>query len=338
MAIAGLTGETRSMRTTSLFKDYALLAGSGLFDVEYYRRGDPGLAAHVDPLMHYLEYGALERRDPGPDFVTVYYLEQCRALGETPGNPLLHYLTVGAARGLEPTPRAVASQDIQLAIDVPNLAEGTARVAAGATNFVVSGWALATEGIAGIQVVVDNAFAASAYYGIKRADVATAFPDNPDSLLAGFEAVIRCDGLDEGPHTVTVTARGKGEAVSRSVFVLDVPARPQGPPPNPIRARSSAAETWLCHRVLKGLDWSPRFLLILPITRGDDTLENARRTIASLEAQVYRDWHLVILRGPGSSTGPVVRAKLVDGFDAVSERTTVCSAAPDRLLSQLDDV
>jgi hypothetical protein len=255
------------MRTTSLFKDYALLAGSGLFDVEYYRRGDPGLAAHVDPLMHYLEYGALERRDPGPDFVTVYYLEQCRALGETPGNPLLHYLTVGAARGLEPTPRAVASQDIQLAIDVPNLAEGTARVAAGATNFVVSGWALATDGIAGIQVVVDNAFAASAYYGIKRADVATAFPDNPDSLLAGFEAVIRCDGLDEGPHTVTVTARGKGEAVSRSVFVLDVPARPQGPPPNPIRARSSAAETWLCHRVLKGLDWSPRFLLILPITR-----------------------------------------------------------------------
>jgi len=88
-----------------LFRNYDLVAQSGLFDAEYYLRSNPDIAElNVDPLTHYLESGCRERRDPSAKFSTEHYLSQCGALGEAPDNALLHYLTVGAERGL--TPRA----------------------------------------------------------------------------------------------------------------------------------------------------------------------------------------------------------------------------------------
>src|SRR5438067_1644649 len=74
----------------------------GLFDPEHYATAYPDVAErNVDPLVHYLEEGAREGRDPHPDFDTAFYLEQCRARGEEPANPLLHYLLIGAARGFQ---------------------------------------------------------------------------------------------------------------------------------------------------------------------------------------------------------------------------------------------
>ena len=88
-----------------LFQEYELVANSGLFDAEYYLSANPDIAAlNVDPLIHYLERGCRERRNPSASFDTPYYLLQCETLGETPDNALSHYLTVGAGRGLRPLP------------------------------------------------------------------------------------------------------------------------------------------------------------------------------------------------------------------------------------------
>jgi len=90
-----------------VFGEYELLANSGLFDAEYYARANPDIAAlNIDPLMHYLERGCHERRNPSESFDTPHYLSQCEALGETPANALVHYLTVGVNRGLTPKPGA----------------------------------------------------------------------------------------------------------------------------------------------------------------------------------------------------------------------------------------
>jgi GT2 family glycosyltransferase len=90
---------------TVLFQEYELLAGSGLFDAEYYLQANPDLSIlNTDPLIHYLERGCREGRDPSARFDTSHYLSQCQELQETPENPLLHYLTVGAGRGLSPRP------------------------------------------------------------------------------------------------------------------------------------------------------------------------------------------------------------------------------------------
>ena len=49
----------------NLFSEYELMAQSGLFDPAYYLGANPDVAAvNIDPLMHYLERGCHERRDP----------------------------------------------------------------------------------------------------------------------------------------------------------------------------------------------------------------------------------------------------------------------------------
>ena len=88
-----------------LFGEYELLASSDLFDAKFYLRANPDIAElNVDPVMHYLEHGCHERRNPSANFDTSYYLTQCEALGEIPPNPLIHYLKVGVNRGLTPKP------------------------------------------------------------------------------------------------------------------------------------------------------------------------------------------------------------------------------------------
>src|SRR5712691_6242529 len=86
----------------ALFSDYEEVRKSGLFDAEYYLVTYPDVAErNVDPLVHYLEEGAGEGRNPYPGFDAAFYLEQCRRRGERPNNPLLHFIRVGAARGFK---------------------------------------------------------------------------------------------------------------------------------------------------------------------------------------------------------------------------------------------
>src|SRR5260370_38880123 len=89
----------------ALFSDYEEIRKSGLFNPEYYLATYPDVAErNVDPLVHFLEEGAQEGRNPHADFDSKFYLEQCRRRGETPANPLLHYLRIGAARDCAPRP------------------------------------------------------------------------------------------------------------------------------------------------------------------------------------------------------------------------------------------
>jgi GT2 family glycosyltransferase len=103
-------GQLEGVSVAILFNEYDLLAKSGFFDPDFYLSANPDIAAlHVDPLMHYLESGCQERRDPSPQFDTSHYISQCEAIGELPANPLSHYLTVGIKRGLTPRPNGKAN-------------------------------------------------------------------------------------------------------------------------------------------------------------------------------------------------------------------------------------
>src|SRR5260370_28670342 len=95
----------------ALFSDYEEVRKSGLFDAEYYQVTYPDVAGrNIDPLVHYLEEGAREGRNPYRDFDAGFYLEQCRRRGEQLNNPLLHYIRIGAARGFR-TPRDAADRE-----------------------------------------------------------------------------------------------------------------------------------------------------------------------------------------------------------------------------------
>ncbi len=78
---------------------------SGLFDAAYYLDQNPDIAeSGMNPLVHFLRFGAGEGRDPNPLFDTSYYLDQNPDVAESGMNPLVHYLWFGAGEGRDPNP------------------------------------------------------------------------------------------------------------------------------------------------------------------------------------------------------------------------------------------
>lgn len=83
----------------------ALVAGSGLFDVDFYRAQNPDVVASgIDPIVHYLALGGAEGRAPNALFDAAYYLAQSPDVRASALNPLAHYLTHGAVEGRDPHP------------------------------------------------------------------------------------------------------------------------------------------------------------------------------------------------------------------------------------------
>lgn len=85
--------------------DHALLSLSpDLFDADFYRLMYPDVAeAGIDPIAHYLTYGADEGRDPSAVFNTAYYARQMPE-GDRGMNPLVHFLRHGRGQRVSPTP------------------------------------------------------------------------------------------------------------------------------------------------------------------------------------------------------------------------------------------
>ncbi|MEL7626161.1 MAG: rhamnan synthesis F family protein [Anaerolineaceae bacterium] len=80
------------------YKD--LLLGSGMFDTEYYLRLNPDVRnAGVDPVIHYLNHGGMEGRNPSEKFDSNWYLNNNPDVKAAQVNPLLHYLRFGKREG-----------------------------------------------------------------------------------------------------------------------------------------------------------------------------------------------------------------------------------------------
>lgn len=134
-------------------------------------------------------------------------------------------LTAVAARATS-SPRAPATA-ARIEIDRPSLPrDGSAVVLNGA--FSLSGWAVAGSGIARIEVSCTSDEGAvldlgQAHLGMRREDIASAFPDCPGSLFAGY-ALVQPPGLmPAGQHDVTITAFANDGSSSSRSFRLTVP-------------------------------------------------------------------------------------------------------------------
>jgi len=83
----------------------ATLSASGLFDRDWYLEHNADIrASGVDPLVHYVNHGAAEGRDPNPFFDSDWYLERNADVRRAKANPLQHYVNHGAAEGRDPSP------------------------------------------------------------------------------------------------------------------------------------------------------------------------------------------------------------------------------------------
>src|SRR4051794_9552206 len=90
------------------------------------------------------------------------------------------------------------------------------------------GWALASNGVAAVDVLVDGRIDGRAIYGRSRPGVQQAFPSIPDSLLSGWVYQLDTTHYLNGLHTVSARMRSKtGETADlkgRQFSFANVPA------------------------------------------------------------------------------------------------------------------
>jgi GT2 family glycosyltransferase/glycosyltransferase involved in cell wall biosynthesis len=88
--------------------DFAALGQvlSGFFDAAWYRSRYPDVqATGVDPMHHFLTWGAADGRDPNRWFDSRWYAQRYPDLAGSGAPPLLHYMLAGAAELRNPHPR-----------------------------------------------------------------------------------------------------------------------------------------------------------------------------------------------------------------------------------------
>lgn len=84
------------------------------------------------------------------------------------------------------------------------------------------GWAVATEGITKIEILINDVPAFDAPYGGSRGDVGGAFPDVPGSSDSGFSLAFNYSNLAVGTHKITAVAHTPGGATKESSASFEV--------------------------------------------------------------------------------------------------------------------
>jgi ADP-heptose:LPS heptosyltransferase/GT2 family glycosyltransferase len=176
----------------SLFSNYRLVKDSGLFDEIYYCNAYPEIKEkNLDPLLHYLETGASELRNPNAAFDARSYVQRCRERGEDVGNPLIHYIESRDTKGTATQPQA------DIALPVPAEAESISDLLVNLDRVTIEsgsdverlrgyGWCLASSPIVEVEVKLGSV-SCGARYGLQRADVAREFPRALKADHSGFE-------------------------------------------------------------------------------------------------------------------------------------------------------
>ncbi len=93
--------EIREIQHYDLKKIMQIISNSGLYDEKWYLAENLDVAKNknIDPLSHFARNGGRERRDPGPNFKTSWYLENYPEVLNFEINPLIHYEIIGKRIG-----------------------------------------------------------------------------------------------------------------------------------------------------------------------------------------------------------------------------------------------
>lgn len=81
-----------------ILEQIKIIKDSGLFDVSFYLSISPDVRElQIDPIKHYIEYGASEGRNPNQSFDSMFYINQYPDVSKSGINPLVHYIQYGQA-------------------------------------------------------------------------------------------------------------------------------------------------------------------------------------------------------------------------------------------------
>lgn len=158
----------------------------------------------------------------------------------------------------------------------------------------ISGWAVHPSGIARVAVICSGAPPVEGLIGIRRQEVAAAFPELEGAVSSGFLGVVDVSRLSPGAHRATVEAvacDGTRHSWTVAFEVADPAlayrewlARNEPPVGSPLQMQ----------RLQFAPSDGPRLSVIVVDGSGVQNSEAVARTRASLGRQNYRDVHTVV--------------------------------------------
>lgn len=279
---------------------------SPTFDTAYYLEQCAALGIVADiPLLHFIEQGqalglaphrptateaAQERATVADDGISRGVRTAADAVGEIASSPLATPTNAGH-------PSAFARNEIRTWIELPTIIDGIATTDV-ASTLSIHGWSLAHNGVASVDIRVDDAPVGSAYYGIRRDDVANAFPGQPGALHSGFAASIPARDLTPGRSVVAVHVTDKaGNTADPIRFSIRIAAIGNESASGDFRRKLPPRALLLYDRLLEKKGRRPRFLLVVLSPSSEEERLALDRTLASVARQSYGDWELLIVTG-----------------------------------------
>src|SRR6185437_3733133 len=171
--------------------------------------------------------------------------------------------------------------------DQPQISNGAAiRTVDGTLS--ITGWAVAREGIASIELELDQRPVGTAYLGIRREDVAQVHPGYKNSLLSGFSFSLPQRVLAQGRHRIglRISTELKRETVSH--FEIDVAEIAERSGPWSLRTTLPIAEQSLIRQVAARLTFVPNFFIWIDCR--NSTAKSLPATLRSLTSQLHDSW------------------------------------------------
>jgi len=269
---------------------------------------------------------------PGEHILTLRIEDEAGAVREMP-------LPVQAVESDDEGPAATAGTrendpDRAMFVDFPKIVNGAAETFF-RSSLLINGWALARSGIKAVKIAVDGKHITHAHYGVRREDVASAYPKRGDALMSGFVALIPNWSLPKGRHTVSVSAFDLDDKADSLEFSIQVADMPDGEGPWAIRRKIAQSEIDLQLRVLTGLTWSPRFRLLIKSDDTDAGIQKARLTLASLREQAYPEWSALVFIGNRELIPPALRQSLLAGFEDLAGKVEIFSGERSTALAAI---
>jgi ADP-heptose:LPS heptosyltransferase/GT2 family glycosyltransferase len=263
----------------------------------------------------------------GPRALAEHCAAQARAVRHIPLRLSRRAARQGEEEGGEFAAEPAAGDDgnLILHIDIPQFIDDSAEIPIRST-LRIEGWAVARDGAASIDIEIDGRHLRMAQYGLRRDDVAAAYPDWDDTQNSGFTVSIPRRQLPGGRHAIRIVLRDNSGREKAVAFLIDVGESAEDDLLSP-RRKMSQAEIALNDHILTGLRWRPTFCLLVLVGRGEAQIRRARSTVAALREQAYSDWRALIIP-PGPEVAAILRDELCAGFGEARDQVTIGEDLP----------